>query len=69
VLKKHPVVVQAISTGGLFLLGDVIAQKFVERSEGYDIKRTARLTFFGTCIAVSVNMSGVGDNHGTDQLR
>lgn len=49
-LGKHPFATQALTTGALFLAGDVIAQTLVERTQ-YKAERSLRLVFFGTCIA------------------
>jgi protein Mpv17 len=50
-LSKYPFATQCISTGFLFGVGDVIAQKGIERSYEYDFRRTLKLCTFGTVIS------------------
>ncbi|KAJ3195460.1 Protein required for ethanol metabolism [Irineochytrium annulatum] len=51
-LHRHPILVQSLSTGALFGLGDVIAQQAVDRKgKDHDFFRTARLMAFGGCLA------------------
>lgn len=54
-LTNHPFKVQCVQTGFLMGLGDVIAQKCIEKrpNEPMDWKRTARFTSVGFCVAVS----------------
>ena len=41
--------------GTIMSFGDISAQKLVEKSETWDIKRTLRFTIIGSCIVVSAN--------------
>ena len=40
--------------GTMMSLGDISAQKLVEKAETLDYKRTLRFTIIGSCIVVSV---------------
>ncbi|KAI9332808.1 integral membrane protein mpv17 pmp22 family [Obelidium mucronatum] len=52
ILRKHPIGTQALTTAGLFILGDVLAQQVVERrNDKHDILRTLKLGAFGGLIA------------------
>lgn len=55
VLKKHPILVQAVQSGILMGTGDVIAQTFLEKTEikNLNILRTAQ--FFGIGFFIGVN--------------
>lgn len=55
VLKKHPILVQAVQSGILMGSGDVIAQTFLEKTElkNLNILRTAQ--FFGIGFFIGVN--------------
>ena len=50
---------QAISTGVICGIGDVIAQELIERKgwEKYDIRRTAKFSMIGLLFIVSVSNS------------
>jgi protein Mpv17 len=50
-LSKYPFTTQCISTGFLFGVGDLIAQKGIERSHEYDFRRTFKLCTFGTLLS------------------
>ncbi|KAJ3228581.1 Protein required for ethanol metabolism [Chytriomyces hyalinus] len=57
--SPHPIAVQAVSTGGLFIVGDILAQQGVERKgvSNHDVSRTLRLALYGGligCALVSV---------------
>ncbi|TPX31979.1 hypothetical protein SmJEL517_g04812 [Synchytrium microbalum] len=51
ILNKYPILVQSLTTGGFFALGDVVAQHLVEHQSKHDFGRTARMTFYGSVIA------------------
>ncbi|KAI8617320.1 hypothetical protein BC830DRAFT_1167091 [Chytriomyces sp. MP71] len=53
VLRRLPVFTQAVTTCGLFVLGDLVAQHVVEGTplSQHDYARTGRLALFGGCIA------------------
>ncbi|KAJ3103385.1 Protein required for ethanol metabolism [Phlyctochytrium planicorne] len=53
ILRQRPILTQALSTGALFIAGDLLAQQAVERKglKNHDPVRTMRLAAFGTCIA------------------
>ncbi|KAI8847370.1 hypothetical protein BC829DRAFT_375608 [Chytridium lagenaria] len=53
ILNRRPILTQALSTGALFVIGDIIAQQGVEKKgfEKHDIVRTARLAAFGSFVA------------------
>ena len=55
VLERRPLVTQAISTGVICGIGDVIAQELIERKgwEKYDIRRTAKFSMIGLLFIVS----------------
>lgn len=52
IMTKHLLLFNTLSSGGLMMFGDIAAQsieqKLGERSEGYDMKRLARMTIVGT---------------------
>ncbi|KAI8840620.1 integral membrane protein, Mpv17/PMP22 family [Chytriomyces cf. hyalinus JEL632] len=52
-LHRHPIAVQAVTTSGLFIVGDILAQQAVERKglSNHDVSRTLRLASFGGLIA------------------
>ena len=50
VLNKHPLRVQMIQTGTIMTLGDIFAQKVIEKKEDLDVKRMLRFTVLGSCI-------------------
>ncbi|RKP13364.1 hypothetical protein BJ684DRAFT_10175 [Piptocephalis cylindrospora] len=52
-LRQSPLLTQSLATGGLFALGDVLAQQGVESKglAGHDLTRTGRMLFFGTTFA------------------
>jgi len=50
VLNKYPLRVQVIQTGSIMTLGDVFAQKVVERKKEIDVKRMLRFTVLGSFI-------------------
>lgn len=50
-LSKYPFTTQCISTGFLFGVGDVIAQKGIERCVEFDYQRTLKLCTFGTILS------------------
>jgi protein Mpv17 len=50
-LQRRPILVQCISTAGLFASGDLLAQQVLERPTHHDYYRTLRFSFFGGCIA------------------
>ncbi|GBB87253.1 hypothetical protein RclHR1_01370014 [Rhizophagus clarus] len=52
-LSRRPILVQTITTGTLFVTGDIIAQQYVEQRglKSLDFYRTLRLGGFGLCIA------------------
>ncbi|KAJ3296642.1 hypothetical protein HDU79_006053 [Rhizoclosmatium sp. JEL0117] len=54
ILRRHPIGVQAVTTAGLFVLGDVIAQQVIEKKmsiKSHDFGRSAKLGAFGLCLA------------------
>lgn len=57
VLKKHPILVQAVQSGLLMGTGDVIAQTFLEKTElkNLNILRTAQFFGIGFFIGVKTN--------------
>jgi protein Mpv17 len=46
-LASRPILTKALTSLTGFTLGDVLAQKFVEKDKAYDFARTARLASFG----------------------
>ncbi|KAJ3071494.1 Protein required for ethanol metabolism [Podochytrium sp. JEL0797] len=54
ILRRYPVTTQAVTTAGLFILGDVLAQQVVEERMSiakHDFSRTLRMAAFGGLIA------------------
>ncbi|KAF9550060.1 hypothetical protein CPC08DRAFT_768975 [Agrocybe pediades] len=52
-LLRRPMLTQCLTAGVLFGTGDIVAQQLVEERKkgvGHDWARTARLTFYGTCL-------------------
>jgi len=47
---RRPYLVGSLTAGTLFGLGDCIAQKAIEKNDGYDVARTARLVVWGSAI-------------------
>eukprot|EP00093_Oithona_nana_P012083 12083.XXX_83810_82989_1 [CDS] Oithona nana genome sequencing. len=50
VLSKYPMGTQIVQTGTMMSLGDISAQKLVEKADTIDFKRTLRFTIIGSCI-------------------
>ncbi|XP_071505998.1 mitochondrial inner membrane protein Mpv17-like [Diadema antillarum] len=52
-LHKYPLRTQAVTSGSLFMMSDLISQELIERKgwEDYDGIRTLRQTLFGFCFA------------------
>ena len=55
-LETRPLVTQAISTGVICGIGDVIAQELIEKKgwDKYDVRRTAKFSVIGLLFIVSV---------------
>lgn len=50
VMRRHPAKTQLLTTGTLAALGDLVAQKLIERKESVDVQRTARFFTVGLCL-------------------
>lgn len=57
-LSSHPFLVQTVQTGMLMGVGDVIAQRIVEKKthKEHDYKRTMTFLGLGTCLVVSLHL-------------
>ena len=51
VLHVHPYKTQIATGGVLWLLGDIISQKFENKGENIDWKRAAKMASYGFCVA------------------
>ena len=52
VLNQRPLSTQMVQSSVIMAVGDVIAQKVVEKHEGFDVVRTARFAMMGTFFVV-----------------
>lgn len=50
-LTSQPLITKMITAGVLLASGDCIAQKVIEKREGFDESRTMRSAIFGLCLA------------------
>lgn len=50
-VARAPLATESLQTSFLFTLGDIIAQRFIERNESHDLIRTGRFVLFGGVVA------------------